>query len=183
MATIDPKPYKTKNNKEIIIRAAIKEDAGSTISIKKSSIDEVINELLCPEEFTRTVVDEEKWIDSHLDNPNHIAIVAVFENQIIGLIDFSNGPRKRIAHTGQFGMSVSKNFRGQGIGTLLLQALIEWATAHDQIEKINLSVHATNLAAQGLYKKLGFVIEGIMKNDLKYGADDYVDTLVMGKIL
>jgi RimJ/RimL family protein N-acetyltransferase len=35
----------------------------------------------------------------------------------------------------------------------------------------------------GLYKKLGFVIEGVRKNDLKYGPEKYVDTVIMGKIL
>lgn len=36
---------------------------------------------------------------------------------------------------------------------------------------------------KGLYKKLGFVIEGVQKKDLKYGPNKYVDTILMGKIV
>jgi hypothetical protein len=47
-------------------------------------------------------------------------------SKIVGLLDFSNGHRQRIAHTGEFGMSVEKAVRDQGIGSLLLQVRIGW---------------------------------------------------------
>lgn len=37
-------------------------------------------------------------------------------------------------------MGVSKDFRGEGIGTMLLEALLAWAHSNKSIEKINLSV-------------------------------------------
>ncbi|HLE12815.1 MAG TPA: GNAT family protein [Bacteriovoracaceae bacterium] len=66
---------------------------------------------------------------------------------------------------------------------ILLNALIEWAFRNKTIEKIGLSVHANNDRAIALYKKLGFEIEGIKKRDLKYGDDQYIDTVVMARFV
>lgn len=150
--------------------------------IKSAIFDEEF-QLVSQEEFNRTPEKEEEWIESHINTPYYIAIVAVLDNVVVGLIEFSNGGRLRISHTGEFGMSVDKSVRDLGIGALLLQSLIDWAKSTDQIEKINLSVHANNDHAQALYKKLGFVTEGIRKNDIKYGPNNYVDTIIMGMVL
>jgi RimJ/RimL family protein N-acetyltransferase len=98
-------------------------------------------------------------------------------------LDFSNGRRLRIAHTGEFGMSVEKSFRDQGVGSLLLEALINWATLNATIEKIGLNVHSNNERAIALYKKMGFEVKGIRKHDLKYGDGQYVDRHVMGRFV
>ncbi len=111
----------------------------------------------------------------HLQFP----VFQIVENEAIGLIDFSNGPKERIAHIGDFGMSVDASMRGLGIGTILLQSLIDWAQSLDKIEKINLRAHSDNDIAIGLYKKMGFTVEGVQKRDLKYGPEKYVDTVFM----
>lgn len=183
MANLNQKICKTKDGREFTIRSAHVDDANATLNLKRSSIFDEEYQLVSPEEFNRTIDLEVKWIQSHLDNPYNIAIVAVLGNVVVGLIDFSNGGRQRISHTGDFGMSVDKRFRGQGIGEILLQSLIDWAKSTDKIENINLSVHSDNDRALALYKKLGFVVEGVRKNDLKYGPDKYIDTVLMGKKL
>ncbi len=183
MATLNQKKFKLKNGIEISIRSANAEDANATLNIKRSSILEEIHQLVTPSEFKTTLESETKWIEKHLDNPYYVAIVAILNNEIVGLIDFSNGARERISHTGDFGMSVDASVRGLGIGTILLQSLINWGKGTNKIEKINLRVHSDNEIAIGLYKKMGFDIEGVQKKDLKYGPDKYVDTVLMGKFL
>jgi RimJ/RimL family protein N-acetyltransferase len=111
---------------------------------------------------------------------SHLVLVAEIDSKIVGQLDFSSGHRKRNSHTGDFGMGVHKDFRGLGIGTLLLKALIEWAKNNTQIEKINLCVHQTNDRAIATYKKIGFEIEGVRTKDLKYPNGVYVDTVLMG---
>jgi len=183
VASFNQKKLKTKDNRDIVIRSAVKEDAAGILDLAKSVIGEEIYQLTSSAEFKLTLEDEIKWIESHIDRPFHIILVAILDTKIVGLINFSNGHKQRIAHTGEFGMSVDKSVRGLGIGALLLQSLIDWAKSTDQIEKINLSVHANNDHAQALYKKLGFVTEGVRKNDIKYGPSNYVDTVIMGKII
>ncbi|MDO9182594.1 MAG: GNAT family N-acetyltransferase [Bacteriovorax sp.] len=183
MASLSLKKVKIKNGNEVSIRSANIEDAKATLNIKRSSILEEIHQLVTPSEFKTTLESEAKWIEKHLDNPYYIAIVAILNNEIVGLIDFSNGENERISHTGDFGMSVDTSVRSLGIGTHLLQALIDWAKSTKKIEKINLRVHSDNEIAIGLYKKMGFDIEGVQQKDLKYGPGKYVDTILMGKIL
>ena len=74
-----------------------------------------------------------------------------------------------------------KEWRGQGIGTMLMESLLEWATANPLIEKVCLEVFTTNSNAIRLYRKLGFVEEGLRLKDIKFGPGRYVDTLAMGK--
>ncbi len=76
-----------------------------------------------------------------------------------------------------------KEWRGRGVGTALLKSLLEWATAHPLIEKVWLEVFATNERAIRLYRKLGFVEEGVRPQDIKLGPGRYVDTLAMYKFV
>lgn len=183
MAEYAPTKLKSKSGVDVLIRSAVKQDAAAILELSKDVIREEIYQLTSGAEFKMTIDAEEKWIESHLSNPNHIILVAEMNSEIVGLLDFSNGHRQRIAHTGEFGMSVEKSVRDQGIGSLLLEVLIEWAAQNKTIEKIGLNVHSNNERAIALYKKMGFEIEGIRKRDLKYGDDQYVDTTVMGRFV
>jgi RimJ/RimL family protein N-acetyltransferase len=183
MAEYTPTKFKSKFGTEVVIRSATKQDAPAIMDLSRCVIEEEIYQLTSGKEFKMTIDAEEKWIKSHLSNPNHIILVAKMNLKIVGLLDFSNGHRHRIAHTGEFGMSVEKSVRDQGIGSILLQVLINWAAQNSTIEKLGLNVHNNNERAIALYKKMGFEIEGVRKRDLKYNNGQYVDTIVMGRFV
>ncbi len=46
--------------------------------------------------------------------------------------------------------------------------LLAWATADPLIEKVCLEVFTTNIGAIRLYRKLGFVEEGLRPKDIKF---------------
>lgn len=183
MAVFSKEKNYLKNGEEISIRSAEEKDAQDLLRLTKSVFAEEIYQLTASDEFNTSPENERVWIRQHRDEPLHIALVAAVNHQIVGLLDFSNGHRRRIAHTGEFGMSVAKNFRQRGVGTFLLQGLIQWARSTGQIEKINLSVHGDNQGALGLYKKLGFQVEGVRKKELKYSSERYVDSIQMALFL
>ncbi len=183
MAEFKSKILKSKSGAEVIIRSPIKQDATEVLQLAKSVIAEEIYQLTTAAEFNMTIEAEEKWIEAHKTNPNHIILIAEMDSKIVGMLDFANGRRQRIAHTGEFGMSVELSARNQGIGSLLLQSLIEWTVENKTIEKIGLNVHSNNERAIALYKKMGFEIEGVRKHDLKYGDGQYIDTVVMGRFI
>ena len=58
---------------------------------------------------------------------------------------------------------VKKDFRNQGIGTLLLTNLLHFAKK-SHLTSITLEVMDENYSAIHLYKKLGFETTGIRKN-------------------
>jgi ribosomal-protein-alanine N-acetyltransferase len=74
-------------------------------------------------------------------------------------------------------IAVHPEFRGKGVGSLLLQGLIDMAGAKD-ISSMTLEVRRGNEAAQGLYTKFGFEVKGIRKG---YYADNGEDALIMWK--
>lgn len=175
--------FKNKHNENVIIRQAEINDAGQILELSKTVVAEDIYQLLTLPELDLTITSEENWIASHQEHLDKLIIVAEVDSKIVGVLDFCCGHRTRISHTGEFGMSVSKAYRGLGIGSQILQGLIEWAKDSTTIEKINLTVHSNNLPARSLYGKMGFVIEGIRKDEIKYADGHYVDAVLMGRFV
>lgn len=180
MGTITEKIYQLRDGRTVKIRSALERDAESYLTLGKSIMAEEIYTLTQPHELNFTIEQEANWIKSKIDNEFHLILVAEIDGEVIGQLDFSNGHRERIAHTGDFGMGVKREFRGIGVGSLLLKALIDWAKSNPKIEKINLCVHQTNDRAIVTYKKIGFQVEGLRTKDLKYPNGVYVDTVLMG---
>ena len=76
-------------------------------------------------------------------------------------------------------IAVHPEFRGIGIGSLLMETLIEKASDLE-ITSMTLEVRKSNAAAQSLYRKYGFEDAGLRKS---YYADNSEDALIMWKTL
>lgn len=165
----------------LTIRKARPEDAPALIHLGESVMIEEVFTLTQPGEFRPTLAQEREWIQQKNENPNHLVLVAELNQQVVGMLDVTNGHRARIAHTAEFSISVLRPHRNQGIGRRLLEEMLRWAHENPQIEKLSLKVHADNDRAIHLYESLGFVREGTLKKELKYGPNQYVDTLIYAR--
>ena len=183
MPSIQPKTLTTRNSHEFTIRTAQPEDAAALLAYIRPVAKETEFFILEPDEFPETEEEEQEWIQDHLESPGKILLLAEAGGKIIGNVSFENGPHRRIAHRGNLGIAVVKDWRVRGVGTALLESLLEWATANPLIEKVCLEVFATNTSAIHLYKKLGFVEEGLRPMDIKFGPGRYVDTVSMYKFV
>lgn len=163
----------------IHIRRATADDAPALLAHAESILAEEIYSLSVPGELMFTIAQEQEWIKSKNENPQHLLLIAEVSNQIVGVLDLSNGHRQRIAHTAEFGMSIARPFRNQGIGRRLLEEMLKWARDNPVLEKISLKVHADNDRAIHLYKSLGFIQEGYLTKELKYGPNQYVDSILL----
>jgi [ribosomal protein S18]-alanine N-acetyltransferase len=74
-------------------------------------------------------------------------------------------------------MAVDPRARRRGVGTALLQAILAWA-AKRGARRIGLEVRASNAAALGLYRRMGFAEEGRRRG---YYGDPVEDALVLGR--
>lgn len=110
---------------------------------------------------------------------NGLYIVAELDGKIIGHAFLQPLHLKSICHVGQLTIGVHQGWQEKGIGTLLIQKLIEWARQSKSIEKIELNVRSTNSRAIALYKKMGFVEEGRLKNRIKIDTGHYLDDILM----
>ena len=94
------------------------------------------------------------------DHPQFIAEVG---GELVGWCDILPGdPASTAPHVGRLGMGVLKEHRHQGIGRRLIESTIKKAKSSG-LEKIELTVHASNEPAIGLYRSIGFEEEGIKK--------------------
>ena len=96
---------------------------------------------------------------------NKPQFVAVDGDRVVGWSDFIRKERPISRHVGVLGMGVLPDYRSKGIGRRLLQTVIQEAFQQEMI-RIELLVHASNLVAIGLYEKMGFRMEGTMKDDI-----------------
>ncbi len=85
------------------------------------------------------------------------------------------------SHVGVMAISMSKDFRGQGIGGLFLDKLIDEAKkCLSDMKLITLSVFAVNKAAINLYQRFGFNEYGRLPGGIVY-RDKFVDQIEMCK--
>jgi RimJ/RimL family protein N-acetyltransferase len=80
------------------------------------------------------------------------------------------------------GMFVAAGFRGGGIGSALLEAVIDWARTQEA-HKISLAVWPTNYPAIGLYARYGFRIEGTRRRHYRRRSGELWEAIWMGLIL
>ena len=169
----------SRDGRKYIIRQPNETDAAGIIHYSKilfASTDQV---LTTPEEYAITIENEKIWINDFIKNSNSLLLVAEYESQIIGMLFFVPNSKKKNSHTGEFGVNVHPEFQGIGIGRKLIQMLIDWAKENSKIEKVTLSVFATNKKAIQLYRNLGFIEEGRLVKSIKQISGEYVDTLLM----
>lgn len=107
--------------------------------------------------------------------------VAEENDKLIGYLFAIGGQAKRTKYSAYIVIGILNQYRGVGIGTKLFQRLEEWAINH-KIHRLELTVITKNEAGVGLYKKMGFEIEGI-KRDSLYIAGEFVDEYYMSKLI
>jgi len=182
MPKFAPTTIQLRNGEELLIREAVPDDAEALLAYTEKVSGESDNLTFGPGEFGMTVEAEREFLERVQRRENAIYLVGVLDGQIIASISFAAGARPRIAHTGDFGMSVSRAHWGKGIGTAMLTALLDWCRQLGTIRKVNLRVRADNDRAITLYEKCGFKVEGRISREFCI-AGVFYDTLWMGQEL
>lgn len=92
-----------------------------------------------------------------------------FDNEdLIGVVTLLQESAEKIQHRANiYAMYVTSKKQGIGVGKALMTEAINKAKRIKVIEKINLSVMASNDKAKNLYEKFGFKVYGFEQNALK----------------
>ncbi|WP_455583412.1 GNAT family N-acetyltransferase [Lactiplantibacillus pentosus] len=105
------------------------------------------------EELSET--DEAEQIEHISGTTTNVIFVAVLGDRLIGVstvqasTDFS-------AAQGEVGVAVLKEFWGMGLGTALVEEILDWARNYSSLERLVLTVQLRNTRAAKLYQHLGF---------------------------
>lgn len=87
--------------------------------------------------------------------------------------------RRRAAHVCDLGIAVEAQWRGRGVGTAVTRAALDWAAAHPAIEVVALCVFSSNPRAEALYRRFGFVRDGVRPRHAQIRPGEYVDDVMM----
>jgi RimJ/RimL family protein N-acetyltransferase len=102
-------------------------------------------------------------------------LVAVADGEIVGSLHIE--PSR--FGVGEIGMGITRAWRGRGVGTALMTAALEKARA-EGLHKLSLEVFPHNTAAIALYRKFGFVDEGLRLRHYRRASGEVWDSLLMG---
>jgi phosphinothricin acetyltransferase len=123
---------------------------------------------------TVPLTEEERrmWLALHEeDSP---VLVAQVEEDVVGYASLSKwSEKKAYDQTVQFSIYLDENFRGQGIGLRLSEAILKYAKEQGIHSVISL-ISEGNEVSFALHRKLGFQLMGVMKEaGRKFGR--YID--------
>lgn len=146
-----------KNGQKCIIRNGTFEDGPEVSTFFTTTHGETDYLLSYPEESTRDDEKQSNYLKETTESDRKIELLAIVDGKVVGMAGFNAiGSKYKVRHRAEFGITVSKNYWGQGIGKAIMNACIECAKEAGYIQ-LELDVVADNTRAIELYKKLGFI--------------------------
>lgn len=157
-------------NQGIVLRDFLLEDIPNKIKWINDPDNNTFLHYDLPLIYNKTV----EWFNNKNNNYRIDAIIE-YNNIPVGLIgllsiDSSNNKAEFYITIGD------KNYKNKGIATTATKMMLEYAFGELSLNKIYLNVDKENLYAIKLYEKVGFVCEGIFKEDLIHNGR-YIDRL------
>jgi L-phenylalanine/L-methionine N-acetyltransferase len=126
----------------------------------------------------------EFWRKRIADMPHgtaEIMLLAEVQGAVVGNAGFTTFPQQRRRHAVGMGISVLPESQGQGVGSALMAALLDYADQWAHVLRVELNVFTDNTAAIALYRKFGFEHEGTSR---AYALRDgqYADVHFMARL-
>lgn len=123
--------------------------------------------------------DLERWVDHHRIAPDEaFFVIAGADDRAIGHVALY-----RIDHkvgSAEFGILLGdRTAWGKGVGTAVTRFVVEYGFDVLGLRRIFLEVLETNARASHVYGKLGFVVEGRLREH-QFKDGQHVDVVVMG---
>ena len=181
MSLLEPRTRALRDGSQAVIRSARREDAEGLVSLYQEIIAEGRWTLARAEERQPAAEDETAEIDRLNASPGSLYLAACEDSRIVGTARAEEGAYRRTAHFADVhSVWVRRERRRAGVADALLEAVVDWARASQQVEKLGLFVFSTSEAAIALYRKHGFVEEGRSARDVKFEDGSYADTVILG---
>ncbi|MBX2850606.1 MAG: GNAT family N-acetyltransferase [Phycisphaeraceae bacterium] len=174
-------PITLRDGRGVMIRAAVPADTASLLRfVKQAMPDTSVFGLTQPDEFDKDEAGEREWIESHCSQPGSLALLAIAEGDVIGMMDCATRPnRRRSKHVAVMSVMLAKSYWGSGLGSRMLYSLVGWAERNPYLGLLELVVYANNERAVRLYTGCGFVKSGIVPRRVRFDDGTTRDDLHM----
>lgn len=177
--TVDEREERTVDGETVTVRTAEEDDRDALAAV----VDAVASEESYIEaETVAAALDYDEAVIRHNDVMSRLFFLAEVshddgDDETVGWVHLDLPEAEKLAHTAQLTVGLVPEYRGKGIGRLLLDRGVRWAREHGY-EKLYNSVPATNERAISFLEDHGWEIEAV-REDHYHIDDEYVDEVMM----
>lgn len=161
--------------KRLILRPIDKNDDEEIVKWRNQK--EIINGLFSYKGITLS--EHRNWFEKYLHDGSRMEFIIIKKdnNKKIGTIGLSNIDSRN--QKSEYGILLGeKEEWGKGYAVEASLAVIHYGFQELNMQKIYLKVFADNMDAINLYKRLGFIQEGLLRKDM-YKNGEFKDVLIM----
>ena len=163
-----------KDGSRVSLRSMVKEDREKLLEFFRGLDAKALS-------FLRNDVRDpaviERWV-SHIDYNRVFPLVAEAEGRIVGDVTLHRRQVGWKRHLGNVRVVVAKDYQNRGLGTLLINEIVELAGEFG-LEKLLAEVHLQALGAIAMFKKAGFSVKAVFEDLVKDPAGQNSDLVVM----
>ena len=168
---------------ELLIREAEAEDAAELVTFLNCVSLETDFTSLDGDGILLTSEEMAIFLNKQASWDNQITLLAFLNDKIAGIVNITADQRKRVRHIGDLFIVIGKKYWNNGLGSFLLEEVVEWAQASGILRRLQLTVQTRNQVAVHLYQKHGFVIEGRQERGAYIEEGDFIDVYLMGRLI
>ena len=168
---------------DLLIREAEISDASEVIALLDQIGQESNFTSLDENGISMAESEMQIFIDKQAQSENQITLLAFLNDELAGIINVTADQRPRVRHIGDIFLGIKKTFWSSGLGSILMEEVIEWAKTSGVIRRLQLTVQKRNLAAIHLYEKMGFITEGLQERGACIERGEFLDVYLMGKLI
>ncbi|KAA9219402.1 MULTISPECIES: GNAT family N-acetyltransferase [Aerococcus] len=122
---------------------------------------------------------EQRYLKSIQESLNNRVLIALLDDEIIGVASIGAPEGSKEEHVGELGISILRRFWSLGLSHVLMEDMLGWAKESPILRYIRLEVNVNNVRAIKLYEKFHFEELGRIPGG-QYAQGDFQDTLIMG---
>lgn len=179
MSRFEARTFPVSGGRTVLVRNALPEDAGRLLAIARVVLEEGGYHAMRAEELTRTVDQQCERIVQFATEPGRVILVAEVQGEVVGLLELENDWRRRLAHRVTAWTSILPEWREGGVGTALARSGMAWAKEDPVVEKLSMPVLANNVRSLAMCRAMGLEEEARQVREVKVGAGEYLDVVVM----
>lgn len=150
---------------QLTIRRLVPADADAFMALRREALTREPLSFGASPEDDRAL--DPNFVHRALDAAASDPTYGAFAPALVGSVGLYRPDEKKAAHKAQlWGLYVTPDDRGCGIGARLVSAALQFARQHASIQQVHLSVSTRSTAAVHLYERLGFKTWGTEPNAL-----------------
>lgn len=130
---------------------------------------------------TEEIENIKRWYQSRNNQTDRLdlAIVEKENGEIVGEVVFND--YEETTNNVNFRILIGAAGRGKGLGTEATEIFLRYGFEVLGLHKVELEVYSFNPRAERVYRKNGFILEGVKREAFRYN-DKYIDTYIFGML-